>query len=151
RPNQREKVLVPRSAWEHYSLGRYDLRAGRLKQAAEAFQAALELRPHDFWPNFYHAICSCRLHHFDDAVADFRACLAIEPRSAIVHFNLALAYDAAGRTELARRAYSTAIDIAPELMPARLNRGVLSYKAGRFAEAVADFDVGLAAGPDRET
>jgi eukaryotic-like serine/threonine-protein kinase len=95
-------------------------------------------------------MCNFRLHRFDEAVADFRACLAIEPGSAVAHYNRALALDALGHCDQACRGYSKAIELAPELAEARLNRGILSYKAGQFAEAVADFDHGLAAGPDRE-
>ncbi len=142
--------LVPRSAWEHYELGRYALRIGRTEDAAEAFRCALDLRPQDFWSNFYHGLCSFRLRRFDDAVADFQACLAIDPDSAVAHYNRALAYDALDRTEDAYRGYTRAIEFAPDLAAARLNRGILSYKLGRNAEAIADFDAGLRAGPDRE-
>ena len=149
-PSNREKYLVPRSAWEHYEIGRYNLRVGRIEDAADSFRSSLELRPQDFWPNFYRGLCNFRLHRFDEAVADFRACLAIEPGSAVAHYNRALALDALGHCDQACRGYSKAIELAPELAEARLNRGILSYKAGQFAEAVADFDHGLAAGPDRE-
>jgi serine/threonine protein kinase/tetratricopeptide (TPR) repeat protein len=142
--------LVPKSAWEHYELGRYNLRRGRLEQAAHEFERALESRPQDFWPNFYRGVCNFRLGRFDDAVADFRACVAIEPASAVAHFNRALAYEAAGRTEDAHRGYTKAIQLAPGLTAARLNRGILSYKLGRHAAAVIDFDQGLESEPDRE-
>jgi tetratricopeptide (TPR) repeat protein len=108
------------------------------------------LRPQDFWPNFYRGLCSFRLRRFEDAVADFRAALAIDPGSAVAHFNRALAYDALGRADLAYRGYSRAIELAPGMAAARLNRGILCYKTGRNAEAVADFDIGLGAGPDRD-
>jgi tetratricopeptide (TPR) repeat protein len=145
-----ETSLVPESAWEHYELGRYKLRIGRIEAAAEALRCALDLRPQDFWSNFYHGLCSFRLRRFDDAVADFQACLAIEPESAVAHYNRALAYDALSRTEDAYRGYTRAIALAPDLAAARLNRGILSYKIGRNADAVVDFDAGLRAGPDRE-
>ncbi len=142
--------LLPRSAWEHYELGRYHVRCGRFEQAAQAFERSLDLRPQDFWPNFYHGLCSFRLRRFEDAVADFRAALAIDPGSAVAHFNRALAYDALGRADLAYRGYTKAIELAPGMAAARLNRGILCYKTGRSAEAVADFDQGLEAGPDKE-
>jgi Tfp pilus assembly protein PilF len=43
------------------------------------------------------------------------------------------------------------MELAPGLAAARLNRGILAYRNGRFAEAISDFDRGLAAEPDRET
>ncbi len=150
RSGPRASDLVPNSSWEHYELGRYNLRIGRVEQAALAFQRSLELRPQDFWPNFYHGLCSFRLGRFEDAAADFRSCLSIEPGSAVAHYNRALAYDALGRSQEACRGYTKAIELAPGLAAARLNRGILSYKTGRCAEAVADFEGGLETGPDRE-
>ncbi len=142
---------VPSSAWEHYELGRYSLRIGRVEEAAGSFQHSLDLRPQDFWSNFYHGLCSFRLRRFDDAAADFRVCLAIEPASAVAHYNRALAFDALGRSQDAYRGYSRAIELDPALAPARLNRGIISYKDGRHAAAVTDFEMGIQAAPDRET
>lgn len=146
----RRRDRVPESAWEHYEIGRYDLRTGRLVEAADAFARSLDLRPQDYWANFYQGLCSFRLGRFEDSVADFRACVAIEPGSAAAHFNRALAHEALGRAEEAYRGYSRAVEITPSLAAARLNRGILAYRAGRYAEAVADFEAGLEAGPDRE-
>ncbi len=146
----RGKTRVPRSAWEHYELGRYSLRIGRIEAAAAAFERSLDLRPQDFWANFYRGLCSFRLRRFDDAAADFRVCLAIEPRSSVAHYNRALAFDALGRGQDAYRGYTKAIELAPGLAAARLNRGIVSYKEGRHSAAVADFESGLGAGPDRE-
>ena len=141
---------VPSSAWEHYELGRYNLRVGRLEEAARAFQRSLDSRPQDFWANFFHGLCSFRLRRFGDAAADFRVCLAIEPGSAVAHYNRALAHDALGRGQDAFRGYTKAIELAPGLAAARLNRGIVSYKDGRHALAVADFESGLRAAPDQE-
>ncbi len=143
-------IRVPSSAWEHYELGRYNLRIGHIEAAAAAFERSLDLRPQDFWTNFYHGLCSFRLRHFDDAAADFRVCLAIEPGSSVAHYNRALAYDALGRGQDAYRGYTKAIELAPGLAAAWLNRGINSYKEGRHSAAVADFESGLGAGPDRE-
>ena len=150
RAGSRAGGRVPSSAWEHYELGRYNLRAGRLADAAGAFQQAVDLRPQDFWANFYHGLCSFRLGRFDEAAADFRVCLAIEPGSGVAHYNRALALDSLGRSQDAFRGYTKAIELAPQLAAARLNRGIISYKDGRHTAAVADFKSGLEAGPDRE-
>ncbi len=147
-PGSRASALIPVSAWEHYAVGRYNLRLGRIEVAARAFQRSLEQRPQDFWPNFYHGLCSFRSRQFADAVSDFRVCLAIEPGSAAAHYNRALAYDALGSRQDAYRGYTKAIELSPGLAAARLNRGIISYKSGRHAEASADFEEGLLAGPD---
>ena len=125
--------------------------SGASKKQPGRSRRSLDLRPQDFWSNFYHGLCSFRLGRFDDAVADFRVCLAIEPGSAVAHFNRALAFDALGRSQDAYRGYSKAIELAPGLAAARLNRGIVSYKNGRHAAAVADFEMGIQSSPDRET
>src|SRR5262249_26230024 len=56
--------LAPRTAWEHYSLGRFLLRSGKPAQAMVQFECALELRPQDFWPNFYQGACAYRLERY---------------------------------------------------------------------------------------
>jgi Flp pilus assembly protein TadD len=142
---------APGTAWEHYDLGRYYLRSGRIEPAAVEFRRTLDLRPQDFWSNFYLGLCTFRLRRFEDAVAAFSASIALVPRSAIGHYNRALAYDALGRAEEASRDYTGAIARDPRLAAAYLNRGILAYKGGHPLDAIADFEQGLRTRPDRET
>ena len=144
-------ITAPRTAWEHYDLGRYHLRLGHFEAAATEFRATLSLRPQDFWSNFYEGLCAFRLDDFEDASAAFRTCIALVPQSAICHYNRALAYDALGRTDLARDDYTAAVNLDPRFAKAFLNRGILSYKRGLHAEAVADFQQALSSQPDGET
>jgi eukaryotic-like serine/threonine-protein kinase len=142
---------APKSAWEHYEMGRYRLRDGQFERAAIEFRRTLDQRPQDFWSNFYHGLCSFRLQRFEEAAADFQACVALAPEAAICHYNRALTYDALGRVEESRRSYTTAIELDPDLAAAWLNRGILSYKAKQYIDAIADFECGLDARPDRPT
>ena len=41
------------TAWEHYALGRVQLRAGDLEAAAAHFDRALALQPQALWPHWY--------------------------------------------------------------------------------------------------
>ena len=141
----------PRSAWEHYDLGRYHLRSGRFEEAGVAFRHALESRPQDFWSNFNSGLCAYRLGRFEAAAAAFHTCVALAPESAICYFDRGLAYDALGRTDEATRDYTRAIELDPDLAEALLNRGIIAHRAGRHLQAVADFDRGVRARPDRET
>ncbi len=125
------------SADEQYELGRAELRSGRFREAATAFQQVLDERPQDFWPNFYAGLCAYRLGQLDDALAAFRICVALAPRSAECYFNRARALEAMGRFEPATRDYSRALALDPRLTPALLNRAVLAYKQGRHDEAIA--------------
>ena len=69
--------LTPRSAWEHCDLGRAYLRDGEHTLAARQFRQAVNLRPQDFWPNFYQGLCAYRLGQFQDALTAFRVCISL--------------------------------------------------------------------------
>ena len=134
---------APRSAWEHYDLGRFYLRSGSIRDADAEFQRTLERRPQDFWPNFYQGLCAYRLKQFEASVAAFRACIALAPGTAECYYNRGLANAALGRNERAFIDYSRALELDPALTSAALNRGILSYEAGRQRDAVSDFQRAL--------
>lgn len=139
----------PRSAWEHYDLGRALLRSARIREAAAEFRRTLEERPQDFWPNFYEGICAYRLGAWDEAAAAFRTCVALAPDAAACHYNRGLAADALGRSEQALADYSRALELDRGLAAAALNRGILHLKAGRHRAALVDLEraLGLAGDP----
>jgi serine/threonine protein kinase/tetratricopeptide (TPR) repeat protein len=138
-----EPDLPPRSAWEHYDLGRHYLRMGQVEQAAEQFRLAVEAQPQDFWPNFYEGLSAYELGRFDDAAAAFRTCVSLAPTSAECYYNRALAVEALGHSKQAYSDYSRALALDPALALAALNRGILSYKEGRHDDAIADFQRAL--------
>jgi tetratricopeptide (TPR) repeat protein len=146
-----EPDTPPCSAWEHYDLGRSYLRSNLVAQADEEFQRTLELRPQDFWPNFFQGLCAYQLGHFEDAAAAFRTCIALAPTTAECFYNRARAEDALEQTGQAFSDYSRALELDSGLAVAALNRGILSYKAGRADEAITDFHRALLAKPDSET
>jgi serine/threonine protein kinase/Tfp pilus assembly protein PilF len=127
-------VSEPESAWEHCDLGRAYLRSGALARAAAEFQTALEIRPQDFWPNFYQGLCAYQLGRFEDAIAAFRVCIALAPETAECYYNRALAYEAAGDKAHAVRDYTRALKLDPSMTTAALNRGSLLAAMGRSQE-----------------
>jgi serine/threonine protein kinase len=148
---ERGPARAPRSAWEHYDLGRYLLRSGQIEGAAAEFEQTLALRPDDFWSNFYKGLCAFRLKRFDESVAAFTACTALMPHSAICRYNRALAYESLGRNEAAVNDLTGALRLDRGLTPALLNRGILAHKSGRDRDAVSDFERALSTHPDHET
>jgi serine/threonine protein kinase len=131
----------PRSAWEHYDLGRSYLRSGKLARAAEEFRLGLDLRPQDFWLNFSEGLCDYRLQRFEAAVNAFRVCVALAPESAECYYNRGLAYQALGQLDRALVDYNRALTLNPKLTDAALNRGILHYQQARHAEAIADLEL----------
>ncbi|MGC8638750.1 MAG: tetratricopeptide repeat protein [Isosphaeraceae bacterium] len=143
-----EHDLPPRSAWEHYSLGRCYLRDGAIDKAAQEFERALDIDPQKFWPNFYEGLSAYELGRFEDAVAAFRTCIALAPTTAYCYYNRARALEALGRSSQAFKDYARALELDPSLTVAALNRGALSYKAGRLDAAIADFQLALRTSTD---
>jgi tetratricopeptide (TPR) repeat protein len=148
---RRVAELVPRTAWEHYSLGRFFLRSGNPTRAMLEFERALELRPQDFWPNFYQGSCAYLLRRYEEATHAFRVCLALAPDCAECFYNRGLAEAALGRTDRALHDYNRALELNPALAAAALNRGILHFQAKRYQEALDDFQWALDQGADGTT
>ena len=142
--------LEPRTAWEHCDLGRAYLRDAEYARAAEQFQQAVDLRPQDFWPNFYQGLCAYKLGRFEEALSAFRVCIALAGNPAECYFNRALAYESLGQSDEALRDYTRALQCDEQLTGAALNRGILHYAAGRYPEAAADLGRALATASGRE-
>ncbi len=70
-------LAEPRTAWEHCDLGRAFLRDGENARAVLEFQQAVDLRPQDFWPNFYQGLCAYKLGRFEEALNAFRVCISL--------------------------------------------------------------------------
>jgi tetratricopeptide (TPR) repeat protein len=143
--------MVPRTAWEHFWLGRSFLGSGNLTQAVAEFDRALSLNPGEFWASFYRGQCSYRLQHYAEAVNAFSVCLALTPKSAQCFYNRALAQNALGDTEKALLDYERALELDTTLAAAALNRGLLHYNAKRYSAAIADLERALRIGADAGT
>jgi serine/threonine protein kinase/Tfp pilus assembly protein PilF len=141
----------PRTAWEHYALGRSLLRGGRLEEADHEFRRALDLQPGGLWPNFYSGLCASRSGRYQEAVMAFSACAALTPDSAGLLCNRAAALEALGAGDEALRDYDRALQLDPTLAPAALQRGLLHFRARRYAEAVRDLETALDNGAEPAT
>lgn len=84
----------------------------------------------------------------DDAIANFRAALAIEPGNAVAHNALGSLLNSAGRYAEALPHALAAVAADPRNGRYRYNAGVVLAEHGRFDEARAAFDVAIAAHPD---
>jgi serine/threonine protein kinase/lipoprotein NlpI len=140
---ERRAQLTPRTAWEHYALGRALLEGRRLDEANALLNEAVKSEPKGLWPRFYQGICSYRLQRFEDAVLAFTTCAALAPNPAGFLYNRALAYDGWDKPDRALQDYDAALELDPTLGPAALNLGILHAKAKRYAQACADFDRAL--------
>jgi tetratricopeptide (TPR) repeat protein len=110
---------APRTAWEHATVGRWLLLEGDVAGAAEAFDRAVELCPHDFWPWYGKGACAYRRQLYAEAVTAFTVCVALNPDSAACYHNRGLARAAAGDTSGALRDSERALRLDPRLAAAR--------------------------------
>lgn len=140
--------MVPRTAWEHFALGRALLNAGNTAVAAAALDRAVALQPAGFWPNFYQGVAAFRLKQFAKAAQAFCACVALRPESAECYHNRALARRELDDLERALADYDRALELTPRLGGAALNRGILHLQAKRFPQALADLERALRDGAD---
>jgi tetratricopeptide (TPR) repeat protein len=136
-------ALLPRSAWEHFTLGRARFHAGDITAAAEDFKRALALEPRAFWPTFYQGQCAYRRRHYEDALLALTACTTLAPDRAWCWYNRGLAFAALGKLERAMLDYDRALQLDPTLAPAWLARSWLHLRAGRYASALADLQKAL--------
>ena len=133
------EIPAPRTAWEHYELGRSFLRSGEFQAALVEFRWAVEMQPGEFWPYFSQAACAYHLGQYQDAVASLTVCVALSPRTPECYYNRAVAYEALNQPARAVADYSQALAWNPGFREAAFNRGLLSALAGRYAEAADDF------------
>ncbi len=138
----------PRTAWEHYALGRVLLSDGDLDQAARHLDEAMRLQPEGLWPHFYAGQCAYRRQRYDEAAAFFSVCVGASPQLAAAYFNRGLAYAVLGKPERALHDYTRALTLDAGMGVAALNRAILHLEAGRHDEAEADLRQALSGGAD---
>jgi serine/threonine protein kinase len=126
---RRQAELAPRTAWEHYALGRSLLAAGALDAAAAELDRATDLQPQDLWAQFSRGICAYRRRRFETALSAFDVCVALSPATAECYFNRARAHEALGHVDLARRDDEHAARLCPTLVDAPLNHDILYDRA----------------------
>lgn len=140
-----------RRFWEHAAIGRTLLRAGQLDQASAELARAVQLRPQDFWSNFYHGVCAYRQGRCSDAVQSFSIAIALAPELPEVYHNRALAHSGMGNQSAALRDYDRALELNPALASAALNRGILRYELEQFEDAQIDLENALRHGANPAT
>jgi serine/threonine protein kinase len=144
------QALAPRSAWEHYVLGRALLRNGKLDQAASYFERALALQPQGLWPYFYQGKCAYERGRYADAVSAFTACVALAPQSGWCLYNRGLAYAALDRRDEALRDFDRALEKGAEPAAVHYGRALIRLAQGDRAGARLSLDEALRYNPEHK-
>jgi protein O-mannosyl-transferase len=77
---------------------------------------------------------------FEEAVAELQQAADAAPTSAVIHSNLAYAYDRQGRTEEAVAAYRKALELDPANTIVRNNLANLYSKQGLYEDAAREYE-----------
>jgi tetratricopeptide (TPR) repeat protein len=83
----------------------------------------------------------------DDAIAQYRSALELNPRSPDVHDNLGFAFFKKGRTYKAMEQYRLALSLAPRHADTRANLGLALARLGRTEEAMEQYRLAIESDP----
>jgi tetratricopeptide (TPR) repeat protein len=88
-----------------------------------------------------------REHRFAEAIAQYRAALAVRTDLEMVHYDLGVALAGSGRYLEAVSEYQAALRLKPDYAAAHNNLGVALERLDRGAEAIAHYEAALAIQP----
>jgi serine/threonine protein kinase/tetratricopeptide (TPR) repeat protein len=111
------------------------------EQAVALLRRVQQRHPADFWINHDLArlLAKAQPPQLDEAIAYYRAAVALRPQSAGVHLNLGVALKDKGRLDEAIAEYQEAIRIKKDYPEAHNNLGVALKDKGRLDEAIAEY------------
>jgi tetratricopeptide (TPR) repeat protein len=143
----------PATGWEHFALGRYHLREGKLPEAARELQRVLELEPFNFFGHYYMGACWLRGGQWLPAVAEFSVCLgqagpADRSPRAQSHLFRGMAWVGLASADAALRDFDAALRLDDNLANAYLQRGAIYHQKGQEDKARQDLEQALARGAD---
>lgn len=132
----------------HYNLGNALFLTGKVQEAIDQYEQALQIRPdcleaHD---NLGNALC--RIGCVQEAIGHYEEALRVFPNDAKVHYNFGRALAQEGQLQGAISHYEQALRINPGFTEAHVNLGIaLSQKASN-QDALAHFTEALRLSPD---
>jgi len=134
----------------YFGLGNALTRLGRLAEAQEAYQKALEINPNHTPTLSNLGVVHYQLGQLSQAQEVFSKVLQITPQDAETHYLLAATYIQRQNLEAAEQSLRRALEINPDLPEARFGMGILRREQGRFAEAITEFEAFLAGSPAQD-
>lgn len=130
---------IPTNARAHNNLGQALFRAGRIKDAVAAYQAALRLQPNYPETHYNLGVAFARLDALAEAIIHYEAALKLQPVYPAAHNNFANTLVKVGRMEDALTHYAEALRQDPAFAEAHGNWGNALLQLGRAEESLAKF------------
>jgi tetratricopeptide (TPR) repeat protein len=132
----------------HNSLGLCLQKSGRLAEAMEQYDEALQIKPD--YAEAHNNLGSDLLHagRLAEAENQFKQALQINPDLAAAYNNLGYALQQSGRIAEAIECYEEALQINPNYIEAHNDLGNALLQTGRAAEAIEQYQEALQLNPD---
>ncbi len=128
-----EQMAALQSAMAHHQ-------AGRLADAAKAYNRLLQQMPGNFGCIYSLAMIHAQQGNFDAAADMFGRAAQIRPDMLDAHYNLAVALSMAGRFADAALSYEKVLRIDPRHANARNNYAITLLQGGRPVDALRQYD-----------
>lgn len=112
----------------HYNVGNYYLAKGELRDAADAFDKAIQMEPRAIMPLVNASIAHARLGEMGRSEELLRQAVRFAPKDAAANFNLGLLEAEHGNASAAEEHLRTALRSNPQMPEAAYNLGLLVAK-----------------------
>lgn len=116
------------------------IRQGRLEQVTAQAEALSQSETGRVMGRFFAGLVALAEGRSQDGLDAFTQVLKEQPKLPIAHFYLGRAHQLMGNAGAARDAYQAAIELDPDLVPARVELARLRLREGRLDEARTDID-----------
>jgi tetratricopeptide (TPR) repeat protein len=140
-------LAAPDNPRGHYNIGTLLKAAGRVEEAMEAYERAIELDPGYAMAHYNLANALLSRGENDEAIAHYQAALASEPQHLGAAVNLGNALRAVGRPQEAILRYREALNLAPRDARAHYNLAVVLQEQGQVEDAIVHYQRALEARP----
>jgi tetratricopeptide (TPR) repeat protein len=143
-----EVAALNRDFKAYLNAGVKSLAAGRLQDAADAFEGALEINPQLPEAHTHLIYVYGQLGQAAKAEEHYRAAVRLDPKGTEAYFNYGVFLLAQRRPADAEETFRKALEINPRYAEAHSNLGYLLESEGRSSEAVAEYRKALEIKPD---
>jgi tetratricopeptide (TPR) repeat protein len=142
-------VACEPTAWlPHNNLGKVWLQAGRIPEAEDQFEQALQFYPDYPQAHYNLGVALAETGHAPEAIAHYETALRFSPTLFEAHLNLGGLLLKAGRVPEATDQFALALKVSPQSSEAHNNMGVALTKAGRIPEAIEQVNLALQLDPN---
>ena len=139
----------PHKARPYDALGVALIGEGKLEEARQSLQRAVELAPQGGQAYINLGLVYSKEGKIEEAIATYQKALPLNPRlMPEIHNNLGVIYLQMGRMEKAEESFRKAIEIRPHFAPAYCNLGAYYEKLGNIDQAISNYETAAKLAPD---